>query len=256
MSRRYRLGMALARLGDVVVSQIALRDVAMPVLRDLTAATGQTSRVAVLDESYAIVIGRVDDAGQHGPLHREPRQARAPALLRRRQGDARRTAREQAVHRILATAGMPGKTSHTITDEAALLAELEGVARHGYAIDDEEDAEGVFCVGSAVFDHSAGCVGAVSVTGLKLDLPAWRIEQLGQIVARAREPDLDCSLGAVRDETRARRRQPRLDRDPGTRGAHSRPGRGRRPRLPTAGFAAPISSSCAARSTPPSCATH
>ena len=44
MSRRYRLGMALARLGDVVVSQIALRDVAMPVMRDLTAATGLTSR--------------------------------------------------------------------------------------------------------------------------------------------------------------------------------------------------------------------
>src|SRR5450432_1278918 len=54
MSRRYRLVMALARLGDVVGSQIALRDVAMPVIRDLTAATGQTSRVAVLEESYAI----------------------------------------------------------------------------------------------------------------------------------------------------------------------------------------------------------
>src|SRR5918911_24709 len=60
MTRRYRLGMALARLGDVVVSQIALRDVAMPVLRDLTALTGLTSRVAVLDEPYAVVIGRVD----------------------------------------------------------------------------------------------------------------------------------------------------------------------------------------------------
>jgi IclR family acetate operon transcriptional repressor len=47
MSRRYRLGMALARLGDVVVSQIALRDVAMPVIRDLTAETGLTSRLAV-----------------------------------------------------------------------------------------------------------------------------------------------------------------------------------------------------------------
>ena len=35
MSRRYRLGMALARLGDVVVSQIALRDVAMAVMREL-----------------------------------------------------------------------------------------------------------------------------------------------------------------------------------------------------------------------------
>src|SRR5205085_3366912 len=40
MSRRYRLGMALARLGDVVVSQIALRDVAMPGMRSLTAETG------------------------------------------------------------------------------------------------------------------------------------------------------------------------------------------------------------------------
>ena len=60
MSRRYRLGMALARLGDVVVSQIALRDVAMPVIRDLTAETGLTSRLAVLDDAHAIVIARVD----------------------------------------------------------------------------------------------------------------------------------------------------------------------------------------------------
>jgi IclR family acetate operon transcriptional repressor len=181
MSRRYRLGMALARLGDVVVSQIALRDVAMPVLRELTAATGQTSRVAVLEESYAIVIGRVDEPtstirftanlGKREHLHCS---AVGKAMLA--------ALPAETVHQILATAGMPGKTSHTITDEAALLAELEGVARHGYAIDDEEDAEGVFCVGSAVFDRSGGCVGAVSVTGLKLDLPAWRIEQLGQIV--------------------------------------------------------------------------
>ena len=40
----------------------------------------------------------------------------------------------------------------------------------------------MFCVGSAVIDHSGGCVGAVSITGLKLDLPVWRVEQLGQVV--------------------------------------------------------------------------
>ena len=62
MGRRYRLGLALARLGDVVDSQIALRDVALPVLRELTAATGLTSRVAVLDAPYAVVIGSVDAA--------------------------------------------------------------------------------------------------------------------------------------------------------------------------------------------------
>ena len=167
----------------------------MPVLRDLTAATGQTSRVAVLEESYAIVIGRVDEPSS---------TVRFTANLGKREhlhcsavGKAMLAALPaETVRRILATAGMPGKTSHTITDEAALLAELEGVARHGYAIDDEEDAEGVFCVGSAVFDRSAGCVGAVSVTGLKLDLPAWRIEQLGQIVGE-HASRISTLLGAV-----------------------------------------------------------
>jgi len=181
MSRRYRLGMALARLGDVVVSQIALRDLAMPVMRELTAATGLTSRVAVLDESYAVVIGRVDgpsstvrftaNLGKREHLHSS---AVGKAMLA--------TMPTETVREILAAAGMPGKTSNTIADESALLAELEAVARRGYAIDDEEDTEGVFCVGSAVFDHSTRCVGAVSITGLKLDLPVWRVEQLGQVV--------------------------------------------------------------------------
>jgi IclR family transcriptional regulator, acetate operon repressor len=181
MSRRYRLGMALARLGDVVVSQIALRDVAMPVMRDLTAVTGLTSRVAVLDESYAVVIARVDaprssvritsNLGTREHLHCS---AVGKAIL-----SALPAAR---VHAIVAAVGLPGNTPRTITDELALRVDLDAAARRGYAIDDEEDAEGVFCVGSAIIDRSAACVGAVSVTGLKVDLPAWRVEQLGHTV--------------------------------------------------------------------------
>ena len=88
----------------------------------------------------------------------------------------------ERVREIIAAAGLPAKTPHTITDESALLAELVAVSRRAYAIDDEEDAEGVFCVGSAIFDHTEHCVGAVSVTGLKLDLPVWRVEQIGGTV--------------------------------------------------------------------------
>ena len=69
------------------------------------------------------------------------------------------------------------------------------VGRRGYAIDDEEDADGVFCVGSAVLEHVGRCVGAVSVTGLKLDLPAWRVEQLGRTV-REHADRISALLGA------------------------------------------------------------
>jgi len=196
MGRRYRLGMALARLGDVVVSQLALRDVAMPVIRDLTAETGLASRLAVLDEAYAIVIARID----------APRSTiRFTANLGKREhlhcsavGKAMLAALPpETVREILATAGMPSKTPHTITDETALLAELDAVTRRGYAIDDEEDAEGVFCVGSVVHDHSGRCAGAISVTGLKLDLPIWRVERIGSTV-RDHATRISSLLGAAR----------------------------------------------------------
>jgi IclR family acetate operon transcriptional repressor len=177
-TRRYRLGMALARLGDVVVSQIALRDLALPVLRDLARESKLTARVAVLDEPYAVVIARVDapesavrfaaNLGKREHLHCSAVGKSMLAALDR-----------ETTRSILAVAGMPGKTPHTITDEQTLLGELDAVTQRGYAVDDEEDAEGVFCVGAAIRDHTARCVGAISVTGIKRDLPSWQVAQLG-----------------------------------------------------------------------------
>jgi IclR family acetate operon transcriptional repressor len=201
MQRRYRLGMALARLGDLVASQHGLRDVALPALRALTDETGLTSRVALRDEIYAVAIGRVDarqgvvrfaaNLGRHEHLHSSAVGKAMLALLP-----------ESTVHEIAAATGLPAKTPHTIIDTAALLRDLATVRRRGYAIDDEEDNEGVFCVGAAVLDHAGDCLGAISVTGLKLDLPAWRIEQLGETV-REHAVGISAALGAPAEAGRA-----------------------------------------------------
>jgi IclR family acetate operon transcriptional repressor len=88
------------------------------------------------------------------------------------------------VRRMGAETGLAPRTAHTITDIDTLLDNLAAVRRLGFAVDDEEDAEGVFCVGAAFFAHDGSCAGAVSVTGIKGDLPAWRIDELGRIVRR------------------------------------------------------------------------
>jgi IclR family acetate operon transcriptional repressor len=181
LNRRYRLGMAFARLGDVVVSQIALRDAAVPVLRDLTAVTGLTSRAVVLDQPYGTVVARVEAPGS---------AVRFAANLGKREhlhcsavGKAMLAALPiGTVREIVAGVGLPRRTAHTILDEDRLLDELRVVARRGYAVDDEEDTEGVACVGAVVLDATASCVGAISVTGLKTELPAWRVEQVGTTV--------------------------------------------------------------------------
>ena len=177
-TRRYRLGMALARLGDVVVSQIALRDVALPVLRELAGETRLTARVAVLDDPYAVVIARVDapdssvrfaaNLGKREHLHCSAvGKAMLAALDRDRRGRSLPPPGCPARHRTRSPTRKPFSPSSTTVEE------------RGYAVDDEEDVEGVFCVGVAVHDHTARCVGAISVTGIKRDLPAWQVVLLG-----------------------------------------------------------------------------
>ena len=178
--RRYRLGMTLARLGEAAIGNIALADVAVPVLRELTAAVDLTSRVAVLDDGYAVVVGRVDAPGA----------VRFDAALGRRElphcsavGKALLAALPaDSVREILAHTGLPRRTPHTITKMTALLQDLRRTARRGYAVDDQEDTEGVLCVGTCVFDHTGKAAGAISVTGLKQRSRDGDLEALARTV--------------------------------------------------------------------------
>src|SRR4029077_1695144 len=143
-NRRYRLGLSLARLGDLAVGNIALADIALPVLRELTAEIGLTSRVAILDEGYAGVVVRIDARGAVGfdsALGRRDLphcSAVGKALLAARPAEDAKA--------ILSRGHLPVRTPHTITDIASLMAELSQTAQRGYAVDDEEDTEGVACV--------------------------------------------------------------------------------------------------------------
>jgi IclR family acetate operon transcriptional repressor len=177
LTRRYRLGMALAKLGDAAESQSPLISVARPVMQAVTDATGLTTRLVIPDGPFAIVTARVDAPGT----------VRFASYLGQREyphctsaGKALLTALPPEQARALAVeAGLPARTERTITDPAALLRDLEVSAVRGYTIDDEEDSDGVFCVGAAVYDRTGGCVAAISGTGLKLNRPTWRMDELG-----------------------------------------------------------------------------
>jgi IclR family acetate operon transcriptional repressor len=178
----YTLGTALIRLGDIVGRQLPLGDLCRPLLEQLSRDAGMTARVAVREDGYPVFIDRVDGPGSvrfHTPLgQREVPYASAA-------GKAILSALPEAeVRRLCAETGLRPRTSHTITDLDTLLANLAAARRRGFAVDDEEDAEGVICVGAAFFVYDGSCAGAVSVTGIKGDLPAWRIDELGRIVRR------------------------------------------------------------------------
>ncbi|HEY9328317.1 MAG TPA: IclR family transcriptional regulator [Streptomyces sp.] len=196
MNRRYRLGMSLARLGDRARSQVSLRGVAHPVLRDLTRATGMASRLAVPEDGHAVVVDQVE-LDQRVRLDLRMGQRELPHCTGL--GKALLSAMPQSeAASVVERFGLPRRTSRTITDPATFLSHLRDIARVGYALDDEEDAEGIICIGAPVFDDRSVCAGAVSITGLKLGLPAWRYQELGgQVRDAARR--ISVSLGWVED---------------------------------------------------------
>jgi IclR family transcriptional regulator, acetate operon repressor len=180
---KYNLGTALIRLGDMARNQLPIGEVCRPVLAQLADLTKMTSRVAINDSGYPVFIERVDGPGSvrfYTPLgqREEPHASAAgKAILS--------TMAEDQIRDICADSGLPARTARTITDLDQLLGSLSTVRANGFAVDDEEDAEGVFCVGAAFFDHDGSCAGAVSVTGIKSDLPTWKVMELGRTVRRS-----------------------------------------------------------------------
>lgn len=180
---RYQLGLALVRLGDVSADRLPLGPRCRPILHELANRTGLTTRAAVNDASQPMFLERVDAPGAirfHTPLG-----VRELAHVSSAGKAILATLSDTEVTAVIATTGLPRRTPKTITTLNELLSDLAATRQRGYAIDDEEDVEGVFCVGAAFFDHSGACAGAISATGIKRDLPPRAVEDLGQAVRSA-----------------------------------------------------------------------
>jgi IclR family acetate operon transcriptional repressor len=181
-SRRYRLGLSLVFLGDRAAEDVGVSQLAMPVLRELTESTGLTSRLAILDQGYAVAISRVDAPGilriasalgQRELPHCSALGKSLLALL----PPAR-------VVKLLAQTGMPRRTEYTLVTPAELMNDLLLVAERGYAFDNEEDNIGVVCIGAAIINREGEGVAAISVTTLKSGLSDDDLHELGRTLRR------------------------------------------------------------------------
>ncbi|MEJ7796817.1 MAG: IclR family transcriptional regulator [Nocardioides sp.] len=163
-SRRYTLGPRLIGLGTSASQKVEAW--VSPHLRSLTEVTGESANLAMLDVDRVVYVAQAASTRHTMRMFTEVgRRVYAhctgvgKALLAQLPDDA--------VKDLVASAGMPAITEHTITDVTALLAELRRVRDRGYAIDDGEQELGVRCVAMAV---PGSLSTAVSVSG-----PASRV---------------------------------------------------------------------------------
>jgi len=164
---RYRLGLRLFELGDIVLANLDVHREARPMVDTLQRMTGQTVHLAVFDGLRAVVVQRVDSAGESGPT--QGFIENAPAYCTSLGKAILAHQPDEVVDRVIAS-GLVRYTEQTIVDPEALRRVLEDVRKAGYAVDNGEHQPSLRCVGAPIRDQSGRVFAAVSISG-----PVWKI---------------------------------------------------------------------------------
>jgi len=103
---------------------------------------------------------------------------------------------DDAVRERIAPVGLRRMTRHGVSSMAALLRQLDAARTDGYAIDDEETAEGMQCFGAPVFGaRGTEARAAVAVSVIKAGLTPRRRTELVDAIRRLAQ-QVSIELGA------------------------------------------------------------
>lgn len=155
----------LAVLGAASLESLDLREAAYSTVRTLHRAVGSTVHVAALVDDEIVYVDKVEDAGRVRLYSRvgSPVRPQCSALGKAILAALPQTRRDD----VLAGVQWRRYTVRTITTRPELDAELDAVARDGWAADDGEFEDVVNCVAVPI-TSSAGVVGALSLTALRV----------------------------------------------------------------------------------------
>lgn len=194
---RYRLSTEVWALGNKAVAGLDLRDVARPVMEELSAATMETVHITILTEDGQMVfLDKVDSTRavrpnvQLGAPHPPYCTANGKAVLA--------FLPAPRVNELL-NGELRRHTSTTITRKGELQSHLETIRRQGFAVNNGEYREDLSGVAAPVFDHTGRVVASLGIS-----LPTSRkstrlIAELAPLVVKGAK-ELSSALGQRREE--------------------------------------------------------
>jgi IclR family acetate operon transcriptional repressor len=167
-SKQYALGLRLFELGQQVSQARGFAGVALPVLEQVSAHTGEPTLMSVLDGHDQLYVHTVEGRqqvqirstpGRRGPLHCSSMGkclvAFAPAEQRAR---------------LVAELALTPMGPRSITGRAQFAAEIDRVRERGFAVADEEHEPGIRAVGVPVCGPDGVALAALSTAA-----PAYRM---------------------------------------------------------------------------------
>jgi DNA-binding IclR family transcriptional regulator len=170
-SRRFRLGLAVLELGRRAQESIEIRRIALPIMRDVAAKTGETVLLQVVapELDRVVCIERVQarqglrlilEVGASAPLYAGCSSKVLLAYMP-----------EEAIDEVL-RGNLAPITHRTVIDPEQIREDLAEIRALAYAISFEETDDGVAGVSVPICDHRDRVIAGLSVSG-----PITRINQ-------------------------------------------------------------------------------
>lgn len=181
---KYRLGLKLLKLGNIVQMNNIVCQKARPYLEALVSEFEETAHLAIQRFSVVVYIDKIESdrtiyihshVGAENPMYCTGVGKCLLAFMS-----------EEGRNRIYKGYGvLDRRTPKTITNLLDLEADLARVRERGYSLDDEEFGLGLFCVAAPVFDHAGQVVAAISLSGPKAHFDDVRVRLIAQSMKEA-----------------------------------------------------------------------
>lgn len=180
---KYGLGMKLFSIGMSVRDGMVIVRVVEPFVKRLCEEIGETINVSVrdnqrTDEYYSLLVHQEVKKGQ--ALGVSQNLGSSTPCYYSAVGKALLAYSDDLSPERVRRGEFLSFTEHSITNPEAMLSELETIRRQGYALDNEEQEKGLFCVACPVFDRQNRIKAAVSVSGYVVRIKEIGIESILQ----------------------------------------------------------------------------
>ncbi len=188
-SGRYEAGVKLMVLGEAQRSRFGIVAVARSALMNLRDQTGQAVTLCTVVDAALVVLelvqGRTIIDFSTRPGTQLDFHASAHGKIWLGFGPA-------AVTDAVAKSTLTAWTAHTLTDHAALAAEIATVRTQGWSTAPDQVLTGVNTIAAPVFDHNGHLIASIAIVGSTQFIPAAPdAAQWGEVVACARRISTD-----------------------------------------------------------------
>jgi DNA-binding IclR family transcriptional regulator len=161
-TEKYRLGIALFRLGALVRRRMDISSQGRPYLYALREKTNETVHLAILDGTEIMYVYNLEST--QAIRMRSDLGVRKPAYCTA-EGQAILAFQPQSVIDAVIAQGLTARTPQTITDPAKLTKALAMVRQRGCAIEDEESEIGMRGISAPIRNDLGEVIAAVGLAG-------------------------------------------------------------------------------------------